>query len=495
MSLGLALQTALTGLQAQQQKSAILARNVANATTPGYTRKEVTLASLTVGGEGRGVTVRDVRRSADAHLAREVRTQSSDYAAKAARADALAVYTESIGQPQEERSLSSAVTALETAFLALEELPDNPVQQRAVVDAAVSLANRLNAADDKIKQVRQQADSDIAASVADVNQALVQLEKLNREVKMRTGSGQDTSELEDQRDVLLDRIADQIGIQYFTRSPNELVVMTDGGVTLLDGSARMLEFTPTAVIGSTTEYPSMLSGLKVEGADIAPGSGYPLPLKSGRIAGLFAVRDSLMPQARRQIDEIASVLADRFQAADASIAGTGLTDTGLFTDGGVRHSRTPPYSAASPGPAGLAGRIAVNDLVRVEAGGNPALLRTGIHAATTGDVGDTAQIRSFLGVFQQTVSFDADAGLIPTGTLKGFASAAMGHQQVLRATAANDAKAQSVLLETVETARISKDGVNIEEEMQELLLIEKAFAAAGQVMQAASRMLDTLMEI
>lgn len=486
MSIGLALQTALSGLQANQTKSAILSRNIANATTPGYTRKEAVLTSVTIGGDGRGVQVSDVRRSADASLAREVRVQASATAAQTARAEILSVYTQAIGQPQEERSFSAALAALERAFYGLEDLPDSPTQQRAVVDAAVTLADRLNAADKAVSTAREQADAGIGDAVATINTSLKRLEELNRQVAVRAGTGQDITELEDERDRLLDGLSEQMGIQYFTRDAHSIVVMTTGGVTLLDETARQVEFTRTPVIGATASYPGGgLSGLTVDGVDVAPGSAYPNPVKGGRLEGLFAVRDQIMPETQRQLDEVASVLADRFQQADASVAATA---TGLFTENGTRHDR------ASGSITGMAGRIQVNDLVRLEAGGDPALVRTGLYSAG-GDVGDTTQVRAFLNVFTTNVAFNASAGLLTSGTVKDFANAAIGQQHSVRATAENSAKSLDIQLETVRATREGREGVNIDEELQELIVLERSYAANAQIMQAASRMLDKLLEI
>jgi len=485
MSLGIALTTALSGLQAQQRKSAILARNVANATTPGFTRKEAVLASLTVAGEGRGVAVVDVRRAADAALAREVRTQSARQAALQARADALATHVQTVGQPNEERSLSSAMAALERAFLKLEELPESPTQQQAVVDSAIALTERLTLAERSVRQVRQQADADIAGAVTQVNQSLRQLEGINRQLAIRTGSGQDVTELEDERDRLLDFVSENIGIHYFLRQAGEVVVMTSGGTTLLDGTARDIQFTGRSVIGAGNAYPADLSGLTVEGSDITPGNGQPNAVKSGRLAGLFDVRDRSMTQVQGQLDEIASTLIDRFQAADATAA---PGQPGLFTDAGAAHDRP-------AGRIGLAGRIAVNDRVRLEAGGDPTRVRTGLYPTGTLDVGDTSQLRAFIGVFSRQTDFDPAAGLMPRGTLSAFTSASVGAQHAMRASAEKDSAAQSVLLDTVRMTREGREGVNIDDELQELMLVEKGYAAASQVIQAASRMLDRLLEI
>jgi flagellar hook-associated protein 1 FlgK len=489
MSISLALQTALTGMQANQTKSAVIARNISNASTEGYTRKDAVLTSLTVAGEGRGVTVSSIERQVNASLTRETRNQSSAYEAQSAKAELLATYTDSIGQPSDARSISSRLAALEQALVGLEELPDSAAQQRAVVDAAVTLANSLNSSSDTIADIRQQADASINQAVNEVNSALTQMQELNRQIAVRTGGGQDTSELEDQRDRLLDQVASLIDIQYFTRDGNEMVVMTSSGVTLLDETARQLEFTNTAVIGAEASYPGGLSGLKVAGVDIAPGSGSAQSISGGRIAGLFAVRDDAMPEAQRQIDEVASVLTDLFQSADASITGTATTDTGLFTENGQRHNRS------TADVTGMASRIQVNDLVLLSAGGDPSLVVKGLHATGSSDVGDTTQLAAFIGVFDTSVSFSASAGLTTSGTIKNFTDAAISQQHTARAAAQNNATSLNVQLETVKASREAAEGVNIEEELQDLMLLERNFAANAQIMQAAGRMLDKLLEI
>ena len=45
MSLSLALDSALSGLIAAQRQTALASRNIANANTPGYVRKDAELAS------------------------------------------------------------------------------------------------------------------------------------------------------------------------------------------------------------------------------------------------------------------------------------------------------------------------------------------------------------------------------------------------------------------------------------------------------------------
>ena len=68
MSLTLALNNALSGLRVNQQSLAVLAQNIANANTEGYTRKVVDQSSVVIDGVGSGVRVDDISRKVDQFL-------------------------------------------------------------------------------------------------------------------------------------------------------------------------------------------------------------------------------------------------------------------------------------------------------------------------------------------------------------------------------------------------------------------------------------------
>ena len=69
-----ALLAATSGLRAAQTGIDLVSRNVANATTVGYTRKTIVQTPLIVGGEGQGVRLGDIERNVNARLQVEVRS-------------------------------------------------------------------------------------------------------------------------------------------------------------------------------------------------------------------------------------------------------------------------------------------------------------------------------------------------------------------------------------------------------------------------------------
>jgi flagellar hook-associated protein 1 FlgK len=80
MSLTSSLNTAVSGLQANQTLMRVASSNIANANTEGYTKKTGELSAIILGGVGAGVNVDDIRRTVDNFLIKEANNQSSTVA-------------------------------------------------------------------------------------------------------------------------------------------------------------------------------------------------------------------------------------------------------------------------------------------------------------------------------------------------------------------------------------------------------------------------------
>lgn len=492
MSLTLALQTARSGLSANAASASATSNNIANATTEGYARRDPTSTSLVLGGVGQGVDLQVVRSGADAQLLRNIRFGLADEARSEAQATALTRYTEVIGQPQDERSLASALGELREAFQTAADNPSSQSGLRGVRDAAQALVDRLGATEQAIRTEREQADRAIGNSVAAVNDSLSRIEALNRDIAVFSAAGRETGDLLDERDRQLDRLAAELPIRTFEREDGAVVVMTRGGTTLLDGTASTVSFSRVDAIPPGLSYPAdapPLSGLTVDGQDIAPGGGSGSAIDGGRIAGLFELRDSILPDFQRQTDELAARIADAFEASDATVPGGGVT--GLFVDSAAPGAEVDP-AAMTPG---LAGRLSLNPLADPSQGGDVSRIRDGLHAAPPGPVGDPTQLFAHLDAFSAQQAFDPALGLGSNLTLEAFASASGAAQQTARADAERDTTAAGLSLETLQTARQNETGVNVDAEMQRLLEIQNSYAASAQVIQTVARMLDELLTI
>ncbi len=482
MSITGAIANANSGLAAAQRRADVVSNNIANALTPGYARRELSVSQHAAGG----VKVDAVTRTTDPVLTRERRVADGLAARDQAVASAYASLNASLGETDDPFSLVGQYANLETALRALGESPESMPQQAQTLDAARSLASTLNRLSDETQQLREDADADIAKAVDRVNAALKQIERLNGDITKAAAGGRDTTALEDQRKQLIDEVSGIIPVREIQRERGAVDLITEEGVFLIATTAREIEFSPTSVITPDLSYDNglgALSGLTVDGVNVTPGAGSQ-SIRNGSMAGLFATRDEIAPQFQAQLDGLARDLIERFSGIDATLAPGA---PGLFTDaGGAFDPLTEP---------GLASRIAVNAAVDPDNGGALWRLRDGLGAVAEGPAGDDAFIRTMLDSF--TEKLPAPAGVAIAGVHSAAEAAAGVNSSIGSARVSAEARlaGSSARAVAVAEAELAVIGVDTDAEMQKLLLVEQAFAANARVIQAAKDMIERLMEL
>lgn len=506
MSLSIALGNALTGLRANSQLTNISSNNIANAYTDGYTKKSADTVSYTVGGSGRGVTIGTIQRQVNEMLIKDARTELGNTAYDNVRSSSYANYIQALGKPENSDNLSAMLTNLETKFQQLSDSPDSTTLQKEVLFASQSLTSDLKELNDTVRTVRENADADIKREVDDLNNSLHRIKDLNSQIAKRFESGGDTVELLDQRDRLLNDISEKIPIKTIERDKGEVIILTTEGVPLLEGNVNELEFSNSTYINATdvydptgsmgTGYTNSLSGITVNGVNITPNQNSYASISSGSIAGLFEVRDKDMVTVQKQLDQIASGIIDRFEDP---VNDTSLTagDPGLFTDNGAYHDRTDTDSII-----GISGRIQVNDAVDPEKGGYLWRLRDGVGVAPVGippsspfPASNDEQILRFQTAFTDSLNFPNDTNLSNGMSLKSATSELVGLQHSKNVTLNNTYESQRLISDTALSARDAEQGVNIDEELQNILTYEKSYQANAQVMRTVSEMFDVLLSI
>src|SRR5260221_5696167 len=135
MSLTQALNSALSGLQVTQANIAMVAANVANADTPGYTRKVVKQIA-TGGNRSVGVRVSDIQREIDLYVQRQLRVENAGASYADTRADMYSQLQNIYGQPGSSTALESVYNNFTTALQALSTSPDDPSARSAVISSA-----------------------------------------------------------------------------------------------------------------------------------------------------------------------------------------------------------------------------------------------------------------------------------------------------------------------------------------------------------------------
>ncbi|MFN4130680.1 MAG: FlgK family flagellar hook-associated protein, partial [Paracoccaceae bacterium] len=208
MSISAALSSAFSGLSATSRMAEVTASNVSNALTEGFARRELHLASRSLGKTGVGVAVTGVSRQIDSLLLQDLRLASASQGGRSLTSDALARMEKAMGTADQAGSLSARIARFERAVIEAAARPEADARLASVVDAARSLTEGLGQISEAIRSERQAADTQIAAAVKRLNDSLSGVAELNTRIRAFTSAGRDATALMDQRQQLIDAISE-----------------------------------------------------------------------------------------------------------------------------------------------------------------------------------------------------------------------------------------------------------------------------------------------
>jgi flagellar hook-associated protein 1 FlgK len=119
------------------------------------------------------------------------------------------------------------------------------------------------------------------------------------------------------------------------------------------------------------------------------------------------------------------------------------------------------------------------------ANGNPAVT-----------IGDSSVVQRMFRIFQQQLTF-TQAGTIPqsTSSLPGYAATILSTNANLAFAAAEDHQFRSIIFEDIRAKATSVSGVNLDEELGNLILFQNAYAANARMVQVLSEILEILSEL
>jgi flagellar hook-associated protein 1 len=492
MSLDASLVIASSGLTSVSRGLSIVSQNVANANSPGYMREVATRTSVNAAGTGMGVKVGPTTRDIDTALQTRLYAQQGSTAAATTLQTALQKIDSLQGAPGQGTDLASLVGAMQDSFSTLANDPGDAVRQRATVTAASAVAQQMNTLSANYTAGRQDAQNAIVAGVAALNTQLSAIGKLNAQIVQARAAGQDSADLENQRDTAMSGVAGLIGAKFLERPNGEMVVMTDSGLALPTGE-NVVPFTvQDAGLGATSTYPGGgVPGVMLNGVDVTR------QITSGSLGGNIALRDITLPGYQAQLDEMAQTMSTRFDAQ-------GLT---LFTDG-TGNVPTPTGATVQAGYVGYGATIQVNPAIVA----NPALVRDGTHAVAGSATGATAFTPNpstgpagFTTLITRVLNFamgsevqtgvpqpaPATSGLGPAGTLNApttpvgdlssIASTLIAGQAQDVSDAANRASSEAALRDTLMANLSKSSGVSVDTEMTTLVQLQNSYAANARV--------------
>ncbi len=455
------LNTATTSLWAQRRALDVTGQNVANVNTDGYSRQRADLRAIggsavpafysTSSGIGGGVSAEDVARIRDAFLEGRGHTEHGNIARLTAESEAYSLVEQAFREPGN-TGLQNLMADMWRGFQDVANKPEDPAARGQVLKRLETLVGGLHFSSAQLDGQWRQTRENVAVLVKDVNAAAETVAQLNSAILRASSSGLPANDLMDQRDVLVMKLADQVGATVRPRDGGVVDVVL-GSVTLVaGGSASKL-----AVAGSvnpanvTTDPPRIVTA--TGGLTISVG---------GSAGGQLHALNSIMPTYRAELDGIAAQLATALNGTHDDgfdldgLRGTALLGptTGAVTAASITVLVTDPRKLAASAIGADDGSIPAN----LDRGNADKLARLGTGVGSP----DTAYRRMIVELGVQSAVSQRNLGI------------------------------QSVITRQVDAARESVAGVNLDEEMTNMLSYQHAYSAAGRLVTAIDEMLDIL---
>ncbi|WP_024767878.1 flagellar hook-associated protein FlgK [Brucella melitensis] len=471
MSLSSALLTAKSSLAATSKQTSVVSRNISGAKDADYSRRTASLVSGPYGSLYVGIS-----RSADEAMFNRYIQSNSAASASSTLADGLDRLSALYSADNYSGSPSGLIGDLRDALQTYVASPSNSALGDSVVSVAQSLANALNDCTRQVQSLRNDADREIADSVANINDLLAKFEKANQNVVGGTRMGRDVSDYLDQRDALLKQLSGEIGITTMMRGDNDMVIFAENGVTLFETTARKVTFEQSAVL-----TPGVAGkAVTVDGVPLSHDT-FDQPFGTGRLSGLLQLRDQIAPQYQMQLDEIARGLVTVFAESDQ----TGSSPSPAIPGAGLS--------------AGIAGTIEVSVPFIASEGGSALLLRDGganganYKYNVQGAAGFSDRLRALNEAFSEPMVFDAAAGISSSSSLIGYSASSLGWLEGKRQKANSEFTYNGTVASQADFALSNATGVDIDTEMALLLDLEHSYQASSRVLTTVSAMLDDLL--
>jgi flagellar hook-associated protein 1 len=448
------LSVGIKTLSNMQAAIAVVNDNIANVNTQGYSRKRVIFASSkpeyhTFGTIGTGAEISRVESIRNGFLEKRLLGELHIRGNLAGQRFALE-QVEAILYNEGRPGISDQISRFFNAFSELAGNPASLANRQVVIGEGTKLATSIASAYQSISSLRQDNRIEARNSVDQVNLLLEQIARLNLELSPLVSQGLDGGSLADQRQVLMNQLAEQVDFVSYRTESGSMTITTSGGVPLVIGA----EYSRLQVEESNEGF-----RIKVAGNDVTT------QMKGGRLSAYIELDNTTLPGYLAALNTLAQSIADQVNAVHKEGVGLDGVTTGL------------DFFAYDPANAARSLAVVLTNAELVAAG-----------SAGSGPAD---------GTFAQKVADLRDQPIAELGnsTFSGYYSELI-FQIGLDSRYVNDSLAsQDRIILQLQNQRDSVSGVSLDEEAISLIEYQRAYQASSRFIMVVNQLLDETMNL
>lgn len=479
--------------------------NISNMNTEGYSKQRLEISQQTIrtseshlplvaSQSGAGATIDNISRNRDTYIDGYFRKENSD----------LAYYNEYnnntllIEDITNEMGNSGISKTLNEFYTAAQELSNNPtdaVTRTNFIQKAIDVATKFNYVSDQLDQLRTHlvgdistpstlSESSVKLSCDDLNTQLKSLAELNSIICTSTAQGVTPNNLLDQRDLILDKISEFIPATI-TYGHNNLTSISLNGVDLVNGTDQVGFF--TAVTGNENN-PAVVKIQDKNGNDTVTNAKS--LLTSGKIGAILDIggSDSNKLTIKGIMDDL-NILARGFAKAvnDTQMAGRYI-DKSVSPSVLVNAASNIFVETTGTETATYANLDASNIMVNQTIIDDPFK----VAAAKSTNNNETGDGSNALDLSKLRNLTNADLGNV---TVEGYLNATVGNIGILSKNIYDNYKTQNSIVEQVSNRRESAMGVNLDEELTDLVKYQRAYEASARIFNIVNETIEKIINL
>ncbi len=535
-----------SALSAAQAGLSTAGNNIANVSTQGYSRQEVVQTSLpgqplAMGYVGQGTKVAEVRRLYNDYLGQQLSS------AQSTNQQLQVQYTQI--QPLDQMlsdSTSGLAPALQDFFNRMQDVasaPADAVARQTLLSSASALSANFNEMDNRLQDLRQGVNQQLAASVDQINVAAKQLASLNEAIvtARNTSGGAEPNDLLDQRDQLVRDLSQQTRVRVSEQGGSFSLFIGNGQPLVIGGKAYGLKTETSKTDPQRLEVHYDDSSAPMRSEDFG----------GGELGGLLQFRDQTLEPTQNALGRIALGLASAVNAQHqqgVTLGGAAGGDFFSLPPIGVDGASTNQGDAQLGATLTDAGKLDTSNYRLQRVGDSYRLLRDSdqqlvksstdlnevlaasadagftLTAAGTMRSGDEFLIRPTARAAGEIRVAIHDTNAIAAGTTAGavgdnsnmlklaelqsakvLAGGTQSYQSAYsRLVGQVGSKASELKVTSAASAQIESQaerslqdvsGVNLDEEAAKLIRYQQSYQAAGKVIQLAKQLFETVLSI
>jgi len=446
--------TSLSGLFASQRHIQVAQNNIANAETEGYARQRLNVEASDgamgsgVGLEiGSGVIAKEVVRIRDIMLVEQGRNEGTEVGYYGQIQNVLQDVEIIFGEGQE-GSISDIMSKFFNSWEELNKFPEENSYRLSLLGQAERFVNKVNTVSEQIRDVKGRLDEAFSLNVEKINSLSAKIANVNSKISMQ--ATERPNALLDERDRYIDELSKLIDIKVTDDIKNPGLVNVQAGSVFIVSSER------SNPIKEMEDSATQERFLVANGVILTP--------KSGEIKAQLELKNKNIPEYEAKLDELVNVLVTEINSHHSTGFGLDNSTGNAFFTGTT------------------AGTISLNSVLK----NNPEkiALSSAMNTPGNSDIG-----KLIAGVRDQNLY--SSGTVTPSNFYNGFI--------VDLATDLNVATDSQLVHENVfigiQTAKQSIQGVNIDEEMTNLMQAQHSYNANAKAIKAIDETLTQLFSI